>query len=73
MPSFIVTMATQMIGSGLAVVYTGARPSQACPPPLRRWGPKYTGHPFALILGLVVAVITTLSAAALCTAGSFTQ
>ena len=59
MPSFIVTMATQMIGSGLAVVYTGGTTISGLPSAFTALGSgNVLGIPFALILGLVVAVLT---------------
>ena len=61
MPSFIVTMATQMIGSGLAVVYTGGSTISGLPDSFTILGNgKIFVIPFALILALLVAVVTHL-------------
>lgn len=61
MPSFIVTMATQMIGSGLAVVYTGGSTISGLPESFTKLGTgKIFVIPYALVLALLVAVVTHL-------------
>lgn len=58
MPSFIVTMATQMIANGLAVVYTGGMTVTGIPDALCHFGSGGFGIiPYTLILALAVAIV----------------
>jgi ribose/xylose/arabinose/galactoside ABC-type transport system permease subunit len=58
MPSFIVTMATQMVGAGLALFYTKGKTIGALPSGFTALGTKYVGvFPYALIFTAVVILI----------------
>lgn len=58
MPSFIVTMATQMVVNGLAVVYTGGSSVTGMPSGFARFGKgSIFIFPYLLIVALVVAVV----------------
>ncbi len=57
MPSFIVTMATQMIVNGLAVVYTGGATITGIPTGFCNFGNKSIGiFPLTMILALAIGV-----------------
>lgn len=59
MPSFIVTMASQMIVNGLAVVYTGGASVSGLPDAFIAFGEgKILIFPFILIVAIGVAVVT---------------
>ena len=59
MPSFIVTMATQMIVNGLAVVYTGGASVSGLPGAFIAFGEgKIFVFPYILIVAICVAVVT---------------
>jgi len=59
MPSFIVTMAMQMIGVGLALLYTKGRTIALLPASFTRLGTGYIGViPYATIFAAVVVLVT---------------
>jgi ribose/xylose/arabinose/galactoside ABC-type transport system permease subunit len=59
MPSFIVTMATQMVGAGLALYYTKGQTIGGLPQSFTALGTKYAGiFPYAAIFTAIVVIIT---------------
>jgi ribose/xylose/arabinose/galactoside ABC-type transport system permease subunit len=59
MPSFIVTMATQMVGAGLALFYTKGRTIGVLPASFTALGTKYIGiFPYAAIFTAIIVLIT---------------
>jgi ribose/xylose/arabinose/galactoside ABC-type transport system permease subunit len=59
MPSFIVTMATQMIGAGLALLYTKGKTIGNLPDAFTKLGTGYIGIiPYALIFAAVIVFLT---------------
>ncbi|MEA5016821.1 MAG: ABC transporter permease [Candidatus Limiplasma sp.] len=59
MPSFIVTMATQMIGSGLALLYTQSQTIGGLPDSFTAFGTGSVGvFPYTFFFALLVALVT---------------
>lgn len=59
MPSFIVTMATQMIGSGLALLYTQSQTIGMLPDAFTRFGTRSVWvFPYTFFMAILIVVIT---------------
>lgn len=59
MPSFIVTMATQMIGSGLALLYTQSQTIGGLPDAFTKFGTGRIGvFPYAFFFAIAIALLT---------------